>query len=576
MNPATCVAQIPFILQDTTPVNDNQPCNMMTFDEVYPSLNLNNIKVLTDYKILNIDNYNEYVCNVKMDDIIRQENLNGNYHLVPNVPLNLMPPPPHNMTNNLTVHHFSRRGSWKSRGELRSNSPNGSESDESCRSYTSHESPADIKRPNQNFTRNRSSFVNNSLLYNNNNNKYNNKSNIFYNTQYQTNQHQNNHKTRNNNHQRRESNKRPHNIYRRVYGLMERFTSRSSLFRITASPTYLIADSKFDQLSQSVWDVYCVKVQKEETYIRKLELWKMVYLNIRKILVRYGLFMVGSTMSGLGTENSDIDMCLLVKPCLHDARSDALSYLQNIQNVLQNCDFVTQPEVILAKVPILKFKDSRYGFEVDLNCNNAVGIRNTHLLHCYAHLDWRVRPLVIVVKLWAQANNINDAKRMTISSYSLALMVIHFLQCGVTPPAIPCLHGLYPDKFSPNSEIHNIDIQEELPQFYSDNKQSLGELLLGFLNYYTHFDYDRYAISVREGSVLLKEECKYTRSQKNDVMQWKLLCIEEPFDLTNTARSVYDMETFNYIKRVFSVSYKLLGDTKNLNLIFPNVDMNPR
>lgn len=104
----------------------------------------------------------------------------------------------------------------------------------------------------------------------------------------------------------------------------------------------------------------------------------------------------------------------------------------------------------------------------------------------------------------------------------------------------------------------------------------MGELLLGFLSYYTHFDYDRYAISVREGSVLLKEGCRYTRSQKNDAMQWKLLCIEEPFDLTNTARSVYDMETFNYIKRVFSISYKILSITKNLNLIFPNIDMNPR
>lgn len=83
----------------------------------------------------------------------------------------------------------------------------------------------------------------------------------------------------------------------------------------------------------------------------------------------------------------------------------------------------------MAKVPILKFRDSQYGFEVDLNCNNAVGIRNTHLLHCYARLDWRVRPLIIIVKLWAQANNINDAKNMTISSYSLALMVINYLQC---------------------------------------------------------------------------------------------------------------------------------------------------
>lgn len=87
------------------------------------------------------------------------------------------------------------------------------------------------------------------------------------------------------------------------------------------------------------------------------------------------------------------------------------------------------PKVISAKVPILKFRGAEHGFEVDLNCNNAVGIRNTHLLHSYAQLDWRVRPLVIIVKLWAQANNINDAKNMTISSYSLALMVIHYLQC---------------------------------------------------------------------------------------------------------------------------------------------------
>lgn len=147
---------------------------------------------------------------------------------------------------------------------------------------------------------------------------------------------------------------------------------------------------------------------------------------------------------------------------------------------------------------------------------------------------------------------------------------------GVTPPAIPCLHGLYPEKFSPNSEIHNIDIQEELPPFYSDNKQSLGELFLGFLRYYSHFDYDMYAISVREGSVLLKEECRYTKSQKNDVTQWKLLCIEEPFDLTNTARSVYDMDIFNHIKSVFHISCKILNTTKNLNSILPNIDANQR
>lgn len=44
-------------------------------------------------------------------------------------------------------------------------------------------------------------------------------------------------------------------------------------------------------------------------------------------------------------------------------------------------------------------------------------------------VDWRVRPLVMIVKIWAHWHNINDAKNMTLSSYSLALMVIHFLQC---------------------------------------------------------------------------------------------------------------------------------------------------
>lgn len=37
-------------------------------------------------------------------------------------------------------------------------------------------------------------------------------------------------------------------------------------------------------------------------------------------------------------------------------------------------------ELIHAKVPILKFRDVRNGLQVDLNCNNVVGIRNTDML----------------------------------------------------------------------------------------------------------------------------------------------------------------------------------------------------
>lgn len=41
--------------------------------------------------------------------------------------------------------------------------------------------------------------------------------------------------------------------------------------------------------------------------------------------------------------------------------------------------------LIQAKVPILRFRDSLNQIEVDLNYNNSVGIRNTHLLYCYSN-----------------------------------------------------------------------------------------------------------------------------------------------------------------------------------------------
>lgn len=357
-------------------------------------------------------------------------------------------------------------------------------------------------------------------------------------------------------------------INRRIFGLMERFGSRSHIFRLLSDNKSILDGSMYDNISQPIWDIYQTHAQNETIYLKKLDLWKMVYMQISRRLDKFGLYLVGSTMSGLGMENSDIDMCLLVRQLHGDARLNALYYLQGIHNELLQSSFIASSRVIQAKVPILKFRDSVYGFEVDLNCNNSVGIRNTHLLNCYGRLDWRVRPMVVVVKLWAQQNNINDAKCMTVSSYSLALMVIHYLQCGVKPPVIPCLHGLYPQRFNSHQDIPGIDITEELPPFHSDNTQSLGELFLGLLRYYAQFDYDNFAISVREGCKLPKEECRFARSVKNDIGQWKLLCIEEPFDRSNTARSVYDPIIFDRVKKVFRDSYDRLLMTHNLYSLF--------
>lgn len=80
---------------------------------------------------------------------------------------------------------------------------------------------------------------------------------------------------------------------------------------------------------------------------------------------------------------------------------------------------------------------------------------------------------------------------------------------------------------------------------------------------------------MRTGGVLLIEECKNARSPKNDPNHWLTLCIEEPFDLTNTARSAYDTTIFDSIKKVFFDSFCCLKEHKDLQALFHTPMFNP-
>ena len=65
-------------------------------------------------------------------------------------------------------------------------------------------------------------------------------------------------------------------------------------------------------------------------------------------------------------------------------------------------------------------------------------------MKAYSEQDWRVRPLILTVKKWAKFHNINDASQATISSYSLVLMTIYYLQGVCKPPVLPVLQENYP------------------------------------------------------------------------------------------------------------------------------------
>uniref|UniRef100_A0A8C7LMN4 polynucleotide adenylyltransferase n=1 Tax=Oncorhynchus mykiss TaxID=8022 RepID=A0A8C7LMN4_ONCMY len=281
--------------------------------------------------------------------------------------------------------------------------------------------------------------------------------------------------------------------------------------------------------------------QQQSTDLERKELCRaQLQREIQRLFPLVRLYLAGSSLSGFGSRNSDADLCLVIQaaPVSVDQRNDAVYVLSLIQQLFYRLSYIERPQLIRAKVPILKFRDKVSGVEFDLNVNNTVGIRNTFLLRSYAYAERRVRPIILVVKRWARHHRINDASKGTLSSYTLVLMVLHYLQT-LPEPVIPSLQNEYPECFSPSMDIHRVpEGPRDIPPYSSSNQASLGELLLGFLKYYTSvFRWDKQVISVREAKAL----------PKSNSLEWrdKFICVEEPFDGTNTARAVHEKVKFD-------------------------------
>ncbi|VDM25296.1 unnamed protein product [Toxocara canis] len=286
------------------------------------------------------------------------------------------------------------------------------------------------------------------------------------------------------------------------------------------------------------------------------------------------MYVVGSSLNGFGNNSSDMDLCLMISHKDIDQRTDAVVVLGMIKSALANVAWVREQQLIIAKVPILRirFTEPFTEITVDLNANNSVAIRNTHLLCYYSSFDWRVRPLVSVVKEWAKRRDMNDANRSTFTSYSLVLMVIHYLQCGANPAVLPSLQELYPKRFNHRTDVRtlNVSIPLEPPatgEWQFSEANTLGELLLGFLEYYAFkFDYVHDAISVRLGSKIERSFVARQRSPyNNSIAQWNCICIEEPFTLSNTAHSVHSQMVFDAIREAFVEGFEELDTNRDLN-----------
>ncbi|NXU20462.1 GLD2 polymerase, partial [Pardalotus punctatus] len=339
-----------------------------------------------------------------------------------------------------------------------------------------------------------------------------------------------------------------------------------------------------DELSRQVLELFQACRQQASDLNRKELCRTELQKEIQLIFPQSRLFLVGSSLNGFGTHTSDGDLCLVVKeepiPIFFfnfntifqvNQKTEARRILSLVQKLFNTklCNYIERPQLIRAKVPIVKFRDKvrqvfcSVNVDFDLNVNNVIGIRNTFLLRTYAFIENRVRPLVLVVKKWASFHEINDASRGTLNSYSLVLMVLHYLQSNDRQLSYCEKYMHLGECFDPAMQLHLVhQAPRTIPPYISKNGSSLGDLLIGFFKYYaTEFDWNHQMISVREAKAV----------PRPDGTEWrnKFICVEEPFDGTNTARAVHEKQKFDMIRGELAQAWRLLRDKKDLNCILP-------
>ncbi|KAG6495022.1 hypothetical protein ZIOFF_042813 [Zingiber officinale] len=82
-----------------------------------------------------------------------------------------------------------------------------------------------------------------------------------------------------------------------------------------------------------------------------------------------------------------------------------------------------------ARVSLLKYIHRQHNISFDVSVNNHLGVMKSNVLKWLSKIDDRFRDML---KEWAKAQDINDPKSRSLSSYAFCLLVIFHFQDGVT------------------------------------------------------------------------------------------------------------------------------------------------
>lgn len=271
----------------------------------------------------------------------------------------------------------------------------------------------------------------------------------------------------------------------------------------------------------------------EEAAMRK-EVVNRIETVIKELWPTADVQIFGSFSTGLYLPTSDIDLVVFGKwdrPPLQD-----LEQALRKHNVAEPFSIKVLDK---ATVPIIKLTDQETDVKVDISFNVETGVKAARFIKDHVKRYPVLPYLIFVLKQFLLQRDLNEVFTGGISSYSLILMVISFLQ----------RHRL--EASSPN--------------------MNLGTLLIEFFELYgRHFNYLKTGIRIKNGGCYMPKE-EIMKTMTNGYRP-SMLCIEDPLLPGNdVGRSSYGAMK---VRQVFDYAYTVLGHAVSpLARSYPNRDL---
>ncbi|XP_050794131.1 terminal nucleotidyltransferase 4A isoform X4 [Gopherus flavomarginatus] len=287
-------------------------------------------------------------------------------------------------------------------------------------------------------------------------------------------------------------------------------------------------------LHEEIIDFYDFMSPRPEEATMRREVVKRIETVIKDLWPTADVQIFGSFSTGLYLPTSDIDLVVFGKW--------ERPPLQLLEQALRKHN-VAEPYSIKvldkATVPIIKLTDQETEVKVDISFNVETGVKAAQFIKEYMKKYSLLPYLILVLKQFLLQRDLNEVFTGGISSYSLILMAISFLQ----------LH--------PRIDARRAD-------------ENLGMLLVEFFELYgRNFNYLKTGIRIKNGGAYIAKE-EIMKAMTNGYRP-SMLCIEDPLLPGNdVGRSSYGAMQ---VKQVFDYAYIVLSHAVSpLARSYPNRD----